>query len=55
MGTTLYKYIIENLKKGFIRRLELPVGYLIIFILEKNSKLQPYINFRKLNKINIKN
>ena len=47
--------ITENLKKGFIRQLELPAGYPIIFVLKKDSKLQPYINFRKLNKIIIKN
>ena len=51
----LYKYITENLKKGFIRRSELPTGYPIIFVLKKDSKLRPYINFRKLNKITIKN
>jgi hypothetical protein len=26
-----------------------------MFVLKKDSKLQPYINFRKLNKITIKN
>ena len=51
----LRKYIIENLKKGFIRRLESPVGYPIIFVLKKDSKLRPCINFRKLNEIIIKN
>ena len=51
----LRKYIIENLKKRFIRLSELPAGYPIIFVLKKDSKLQPYINFRKLNKIIIKN
>ena len=35
----LRKYVIENLKKGFIRQLELPVGYPIIFVLKKDGKL----------------
>ena len=51
----LREYITENLKKGFIRRLELPAGYPVMFVPKKDSKLQPYINFRKLNKIIIKN
>jgi hypothetical protein len=43
------------IKKGFIRRSELPTGYLVLFVLKKNGKLRPYINFRRLNEITIKN
>jgi hypothetical protein len=43
------------LKKGFIYRSELPIGYLVLFIPKKNRKLRLYINFRKLNNIIIKN
>lgn len=35
----LREYITENLKKGFIRRLESPAGYPIIFVPKKDSKL----------------
>ena len=51
----LREYITENLKKGFIRRSESPAGYPIMFVLKKDGKLRPYIDFRKLNEIIIKN
>ena len=51
----LREYITENLKKGFIRRSESPAGYPIMFVPKKDGKLRPCINFRKLNKITIKN
>lgn len=35
----LYKYLKENLKKRFIRELELLAGFPILFILKKDSKL----------------
>jgi hypothetical protein len=43
------------LKKRFIYRSKLPIGFLVLFILKKNRKLQLYINFRKLNNIIVKN
>ena len=42
------------MKKGFIRESKLPAGYLIIFILKKDSSLQLCVNYRKLNDITIK-
>ena len=51
----LREYIIENFKKGFIRRSELPAGYPIMFVPKKDSKLRLCIDFRKLNEITIKN
>jgi len=41
----LYKYIKENLKKGFIQESKLLIGYLILFILKKDRKLKLYINY----------
>ena len=51
----LKEYINKLLKKGFIRPLESPILYNILFIDKKDKGLRPYINFRKLNKIIIKN
>ena len=41
----LRKYLKKNLNKGFIRELESLVGFPILFILKKDSKLQPCINY----------
>ena len=35
--TVLREYLDENLKKGFIRRSELPTGHPILFVLKKDS------------------
>ena len=51
----LKEYINKLLKKGFIRPLESLISYSILFINKKDKGLRPYINFRKLNKIIIKN
>jgi hypothetical protein len=51
----LQEYFKVILKKGFIHRSELPAGFLVLFILKKNRKLQLYINFRKHNNITVKN
>ena len=47
----LKEFIQENLRKGYIRPLQLLVGYLVLFILKKNGKLRMYINYKQLNSI----
>ena len=42
----LKKYLETNLKIGYIRLSILPVGYLVLFILKKDSKLRIYIDYR---------
>jgi hypothetical protein len=51
----LRKYLKENLNKGFIRELESLAGFPVLFVLKKDGKLQPCINYQKLNNITIKN
>jgi hypothetical protein len=41
----LKTYIDVNVKKGFIRKSELPAGFLVIFVPKKNRKLQLCVNF----------
>jgi hypothetical protein len=51
----LYKYLDENLAKGFIRKSALPIGTSIFFILKKGDKKgKPVIDYYKLNIITIK-
>ena len=47
----LKEFIQKNLYKGYIRPLQLLVGYLVLFILKKNRKLRIYIDYRQLNSI----
>ena len=47
----LKEFIQENLRKGYIRPLQLLAGYPVLFILKKNGKLRIYINYRQLNSI----
>ena len=47
----LREFVKENLRKGYIRLLQLLVRYLVLFILKKNGKLRMYINYRQLNSI----
>ena len=47
----LKEFIQKNLQKGYIRLLQLLVGYLVLFILKKNRKLRMCINYRQLNSI----
>jgi len=51
----LKEYINENLAKGFIRVLVLLVKSLMLFIPKKNRIKRLYINYRKINKITVKN
>ena len=51
----LRKYINESLKKIFIRKFKSSAEYLVIFVFKKNKSLRPYIDYRKLNNITIKN
>ena len=41
----LKEYINKNLKKGFIRLLNLLIESLILFILKKDKKKRLYINY----------
>jgi hypothetical protein len=41
----LHEYLDENQKKGFIRSSTSPAGYLIIFILKKDGKLQLCVDY----------
>ena len=51
----LCKYIKKNLKTEFIEHFSFTIILLIIFILKKNRTLKLIINYRKLNKIRVKN
>jgi hypothetical protein len=51
----LRKYLKENLDKGFIRESESLAGFPVLFVPKKDGKLQPCINYWKLNEITIKN
>ena len=51
----LKEYINENLVKGFIRVLVLPVKSLMLFVLKKNRTKRLYINYWKINEITVKN
>ena len=49
------KIVRKNLKKRFIKKSQLLVKYSIFFIPKKDKTLYLYINYQKLNNINIKN
>jgi predicted transport protein len=51
----LRKYIDENLAKGYIRAFKSPARYSILFVSKKDGKLRIYVDYRKLNKMTIKN
>ena len=50
----LKEYINVNLEKGFIRLSTLLAASLLLFVLKKNEKLRPYVDYRQLNSITIK-
>ena len=50
----LKEYININLEKGFIRLSISLAASLLLFVLKKNRKLRPYIDYRQLNSITIK-
>ena len=50
----LKEYINVNLEKGFIRPSISLAASLLLFVLKKNGKLRPYIDYRQLNSITIK-
>ena len=51
----LRKYIVENLKKGFIRHSQSPCEVLILFVKKLNSTLRLCVDYHGLNKIITKN
>ena len=51
----LRDYLDENLAKGFIRPSTSPAGYLILFVLKKDSKLRLCVDYQWLNAITVKN
>ena len=51
----LKEFIKENLRKRYIKLLQLLVGYSVLFIFKKNGKLKICINYRQLNSIIRKN
>ena len=42
----LKRYLKSNLKIGHIRPSTSPAGYLVLFILKKDSKLRIYVDYR---------
>ena len=52
---TLRNYLDKNLKKNFIQKIKMTIGFFILFILKKDKKLKLYINYKKLNAITVKN
>ncbi|OCK88036.1 uncharacterized protein K441DRAFT_591277, partial [Cenococcum geophilum 1.58] len=45
-GRALKEFLEDNTTRGYIRLSQLLAGYLVLFILKKNSKLRLYINYR---------
>jgi len=45
------QYVIDNLKKGFIKPSNIPWAALILFVKKANGSLKLYINYHKLNAI----
>jgi hypothetical protein len=50
-----WKYLQENLDKGFIRKSSAPCGAPILFVKKKDGSLRLCVDYRGLNKITIKN
>ena len=51
MFYVLRKYLNKNIIKEFIRKLQSPVEYPILFIQKKDGILRLYIDYRELNVI----
>jgi hypothetical protein len=51
----LREYIEINKRKGYIRESILPARYPILFIFKVNGKLRLCVDYRRLNKITVKN
>ncbi|GJS25161.1 putative reverse transcriptase domain-containing protein [Tanacetum coccineum] len=51
----LIKQLQELLDKGFIRPSSSPWGAPVLFVINKDSSIQMYIDYRELNKVTIKN
>ena len=51
----LRSYLDKNLKKSFIRKAKIIIGFLILFVLKKDGKLRLCVDYRRLNVITIKN
>jgi hypothetical protein len=49
------EYIEVNKRKGYIRKSTSLTKYPILFVSKANDKLRLYMNYRKLNKITVKN
>ena len=50
----LRDFIKKNLRKGFIRKLQLPAGAPVLFVPKKDRKLQLVVNYQLLNNITTK-
>ena len=51
----LRKYIDDNLRKGFIRHSQSPAGAPILFVKKPDGSLRLCVDYRRINKITIKN
>jgi hypothetical protein len=51
----IYKYLIDNLAKGFIISSKVPFTSLVLFTYKGNRLLQFYIDYYKLNALTKKN
>jgi hypothetical protein len=49
------EYIEINKRKSYIRESTLSVRYLILFVSKVNGKLRLYMDYRRFNKITVKN
>ena len=53
--TILKDYIDKNIKIGKIRKSKSKIGYLIFFVVKKDRRRRPYIDYKQLNDITKKN
>lgn len=50
----LKEYIEKNIKRGYIQPLKSPIAQPIIFVLKKTGELRLYIDYKRLNKVIVK-